>query len=266
MTFYENPSSDKSAKNENNSLDEDRNWVDEAEAEIIPELNPRSTPKPINEVRTSTLVLVETAFLASAGSLIWLINSYFPIAQVLRIFFPIPTILVYLRRGSRAANMSVLISGLLLTVLVGPTRSILYVIPYGVMGLQLGFMWKRKSSWLYSVTLGTIVFTMGMFFRVWVLSILLGEDVWFYSIGAFTNLAEWIFMKLGLLAVPSISVIEALAVAAIVFNSLIYSFAVHTVALLLMDRLEDPIPKPPEWIEILLDYERDPRLENRANK
>ncbi|MHC5831106.1 MAG: DUF2232 domain-containing protein, partial [Nostoc sp.] len=49
------------------------------------------------------LRMVETAFLASTASLIWFINFYFPLGPVLRIFFPVPIALVYLRWGKRAA-------------------------------------------------------------------------------------------------------------------------------------------------------------------
>src|SRR4028119_2383198 len=45
------------------------------------------------------LAMVETAFLASTSSLIWLINYYFPLGPLLRMFFPIPIALVYLRWG-----------------------------------------------------------------------------------------------------------------------------------------------------------------------
>ena len=83
------------------------------------------------------LRLVETAFLASTASLIWLVNYYFPLGPLLRVFFPVPIALVYLRWGYRASWMSALVSGLLLSVLMGPTRSILYVIPFGVMGVVL---------------------------------------------------------------------------------------------------------------------------------
>ncbi|MGF1488459.1 MAG: DUF2232 domain-containing protein [Prochloraceae cyanobacterium] len=252
MPYYENPRSNEQENNENDPLDEDRNWVDEAEPQYI---SPKTEKKPPLGVQKKTLVLVETAFLSSAASLIWLVNSYLTIAPVLRVFFPIPTALIYLRWGKRAANMSVLITGLLLTVLVGPTRSILYVIPYGFMGVQLGFMWKRQADWLYSVTIGAIIFTIGIFFRVWLVSIMLGEDIWVYVIGRFTDLAEWIFMRLGWLAVPSITAIEAVAIAMILLNSLIYSFAVHAVALLMMERLDNPIPDPPYWIQVLLGYE-----------
>ncbi|MDJ0725489.1 MAG: DUF2232 domain-containing protein [Prochloraceae cyanobacterium] len=253
MPSYENPRSGKKSNQENNPLDEDRNWVDEAEPQYNIDL--KAKKKPLIGLQESTLILVETAFLSSTASLIWLINSYLTIAPVLRMFFPIPTALIYLRWGNRAAWMSVLTTGLLLTVLVGPTRSILYVIPYGLMGVQLGFMWKRQSDWLYSITLGTIINAFGLFFSIQILSIMLGEDVWIYLIGRFTDLAEWMFMRLGLLAVPSITVIEAIAVGMILLNSLIYSFAVHAVALLLMDKLGSPIPRPPYWVQILLGYE-----------
>ncbi len=121
------------------------------------------------------LSMVETAFLASTASLIWLINYYFPLGPVLRIFFPIPIALVYLRWGHRASWMSALVSGLLLSVLMGPTRSILFFIPYGLMGVQLGALWRRGSNWLLSIGIGGLIGTFGFFFRFWLLSILLGE-------------------------------------------------------------------------------------------
>ncbi|NES71958.1 MAG: DUF2232 domain-containing protein, partial [Okeania sp. SIO2D1] len=72
------------------------------------------------------IVLVETAFLASTASLIWFINYYFPLGPLLRVFFPVPIALLYLRWGNRAAWMGAAVSGLLLSVLMGPTRSILF--------------------------------------------------------------------------------------------------------------------------------------------
>ncbi len=59
-------------------------------------------------VRTKTpeVITVETAFLASATSLIWLIDYYFPLGPLLRVFFPIPIALAYLRWGARCAWMT----------------------------------------------------------------------------------------------------------------------------------------------------------------
>src|SRR6476469_8869139 len=129
-------------------------------ADISAMAGDRTNPDP--EKRASgeaPLRLVETAFLASTASLIWLINYYFPLGPLLRIFFPIPIALVYLRWGHRASWMSALVSGLLLSVLMGPTRSILFFIPYGLMGVQLGALWTRGSNWLLSIGIGGLIGT-----------------------------------------------------------------------------------------------------------
>ena len=198
--------------------------------------------------------MVETAFLASAGSLIWLINYYFPIGPLLKIFFPIPIALIYLRRGNRAAWMAAIVSGLLLLVLMGPTRSIVYLMPYGLMGVQLGACWTRRISWLFSILLGALIGSLGIFFRFWLTSILVGEDVWVYVITQITAFTDWLFLQLGILAEPSFVLIQILALGLIIVNNLVYLFAVHLVALMLLERLNNPISPPPEWVRVLLDY------------
>ncbi|MDJ0661070.1 MAG: DUF2232 domain-containing protein [Crocosphaera sp.] len=239
---------------------DDTNWVDEGD-ELINESQPTppkipTAPLNLNSAKVrQTLAMVETAFLSSAGSLIWLINYYFPLGPLLRIFFPIPIALLYLRWGNRAAWMGALVSGLLLTVLMGPTRSIVFLIPYGVMGVQLGAFWRRSVPWEFSMITGALLGTFGFFFRFWLFSILLGEDLWQYIINQMTGLAEWIFLRLGILAQPSSVFIQLLAVFIIFVNSLIYLFAVHLVALLVLDKLGNPIPRPPKWVQIILDYE-----------
>ncbi|NES76076.1 MULTISPECIES: DUF2232 domain-containing protein [Okeania] len=201
------------------------------------------------------IVLVETAFLASTASLIWFINYYFPLGPLLRVFFPIPIALLYLRWGNRAAWMGAVVSGLLLSVLMGPTRSILFVIPFGFMGVMLGAVWKRGGNWLISVGLGSILGSIGFFFRFWLLSLLLGQDLWIYLTTQVTEFLEWIFIKLGLLAQPSLPLIQALALVMVLLNNFVYLFVVHLVALLLLDRIGNPIPRPPKWVSVLLDYE-----------
>jgi uncharacterized protein YybS (DUF2232 family) len=46
-----------------------------------------------------------------------------------------------------------------------------------------------------------------------------------------------------------------LAVLMILLNNIFYLFIVHLVALLMLDRLGNPIPRPPNWVQVLLDYE-----------
>jgi uncharacterized protein YybS (DUF2232 family) len=201
------------------------------------------------------LKMVETAFLASTASLIWFINYYFPLGPLLRIFFPVPIALVYLRWGSRAAWMAAGVSGLLLSVLMGPTRSILFIFPFGLMGVLLGSTWQRRSPWVVSIALGTLLGALGFFFRFWLVSILTGEDLWVYTITQVTRLVEWGYIKLGLLSQPSVSIIQALAIAMVFVNNVVYLFVVHLAAWFLLERLGNPIPRPPNWVQVLMDYE-----------
>ena len=241
--------------------DNEINWVDAGDASDRSESPFAPTaessylkPKKLTKASTDTVVMVETAFLASAASLVWLINFYFPVGPVLKIFFPIPIALIYLRRGNRASWMAAIVSGLLLLVLMGPTRSIVFVMPYGLMGVLLGACWRRKVSWMFSIIFGAILGSLGMFFRFWLTSILVGENLWVYVITQITQLTDWVFFKLGILAQPDFVLIQTLACGLIVVNNLVYLFAVHLVALMLLDRLDNPISRPPEWVRVLLDY------------
>lgn len=240
-----------------NSLGEETNWIGEDDLEVASSKRTialKSKPKKSMPTKTNTVILVETAFLASTASLIWLINYYFPLGPVLKIFFPIPIALVYLRRGIRASWMAALVSGLLLSVLMGPTRSIVFLMPYGLMGVQLGTFWRRGVNWEFSIAVGTIIGTLGLFFRFWLFSILLGEDLWVYVITQITQFTDWIFVNLGLLTQPSFVLIQTLALLMLIVNNLVYLFAVHLVALILLDRLGNPISRPPQWVQVLLDY------------
>lgn len=204
---------------------------------------------------TLPLMMVETAFLASAASLVFLVNYYFPIGPLLRLFFAIPIALTYLRWGNRAAWMGALVSGLLLSVLMGPARSILFVMPYGLMGVLFGVLWRRSASWVVSIGIGSILGSLGFFFRVWLVSLLLGDDLWLYATTQTTDLLEWLFIKLGFLFQPSLELVQAAIVGMIILNNIVYVFVVHLVAWLLLDRLGNPIPRPPTWVQVLMDYE-----------
>ncbi|MFM9158275.1 MAG: DUF2232 domain-containing protein, partial [Dolichospermum sp.] len=185
--------------------------------------------------------MVETAFLASTASLIWFINFYFPLGPILRVLFPIPIALVYLRWGNRAAWMAAITSGLLLTVLMGPVRSLLFVMPFAFMGVLLGATWHRRVPWIVSIILGTLLGTVGVFFRLWFLSLLSGEDLWVYVINQVTEIINWIFLRLELLTTPNLLLIQLGAIALILINNFIYLFIVHLVAWLLLDAIGNSI-------------------------
>ena len=151
----------------------------EAELNETPEAVADPTPLRVNTT-PAPLSLVETAFLASTASLLWLASYYLSLVPWMRILFPAPIALVYLRWGQRAAWMCTLVTGLLLSILMGPYLSLLFLVPYGLLGVQLGALWKRQAPWMVSISIGTLIATISFFFRVWLLSLFLGEDLWVY--------------------------------------------------------------------------------------
>jgi uncharacterized protein YybS (DUF2232 family) len=205
--------------------------------------------------------MVETAFLASTAALIWLVNTYFPPGPILRILFPLPMALVYLRWGPRAAWMSALVSGLLLSVLMGPPRSLLFLMPYAVLGVQLGFTWVRGANWYISIGAGSLLGAVGFFFRIWLMSVLVGEDLWVYLTSQVTQLLNWGLEQLvslglldvGVLGQANLQAVQGLALVMVILSNVVYLFTVHLAAWLLLERLGASIPPPPAWVRDLLD-------------
>jgi len=202
------------------------------------------SPKP-------ALVVVETAFLASATAIIFLINFYFPLPFV-RLLYPLPTVLVYWRWGARSAWVAVVVTSLLLTILMGPTRSLQYLVPHGLQGVLLGYLWRRGVSWFISVPLGTMLGSLGTAFQLVLISVLLGENVWLYSIIQASSFLNWLLPQWGVLDQPDLLAIQALAIAGIIGSNFIYLLLVHIGAWLLCERLQISIPAPPQWLATLL--------------
>lgn len=222
------------------------------------DLPPEPENRPLQPPRQDTiapLALVETAFLASAASLIWLVNFYFPLGPALRVFFSLPIALVYLRWGSRSAWMAAIVSGLLLSVLMGPPRSIQYVMPYGLLGVLLGCLWRRGVGWGRSIALGTLLSATGLFFRIALVSTLLGDDLWTYVTVQVTGLLEWGATRLGLLWRPELGAVQGATVLMILINAAVYVFAVHLVSWAVFERLGLRLPPPPRWVQTLLEID-----------
>lgn len=221
-----------------------------------------ASPVQVN-VAPAPLKLVETAFLSSTAGLLWLVSYYLSLVPWMRIVFPLPIALVYLRWGARAAWMSLLVTGLLLSVLMGPFLSILFIIPYGLLGVQLGFLWRRGAGWPVSISIGAMLATLGLFARVALTSAFVGEDLWVYLTRRIADLLEWLVTRLvdwGVLGVEALgqinlSAVQVLTVGAFLLSDLVYVFTIHLAAWLLLGRLGNAIPEPPRWVRILLEEE-----------
>ncbi|MFN5855147.1 MAG: DUF2232 domain-containing protein [Pseudanabaenaceae cyanobacterium] len=211
-----------------------------------------SAPQPPSHSTTPPRVMVETAFLASTTAILFLINFYFPIGPFLRMLFPLPAGLLFMRWGGRSAWMMTVVAALLLAILMGPTRSIQYLIPHGITGITLGWLWRLGVPWAVSLTVGTLISSIGLLFQVAFLSVLVGENIWQYAIVQVTGLISWILQLFGSLDQPDIAVIQVAAVGMIAFSSFAYQILVHLVGWFLLDRLGNAIPNPPRWLEDIL--------------
>ena len=141
--------------------------------------------------KTEALNIVETSYLASLSSLLWVALYYLPIGgSLLRLILPLPIILLHLRRGTKIALEGLLIQFLLLFIIMGPVRGTLFLFPYGILAFWLGWCWFRKKSWRFSLTVGVLIGTLGFFLRVIALSTLVGDNLWVLITRASYSLIE----------------------------------------------------------------------------
>ena len=129
--------------------------------------------------KRQALKIVESSYLAAATALIWIALYYLPIGgAVFRLALPLPLALLQIRRGVKTGIEGVTISVMLLTALMGPLRGPLVLFPYGLLSLWLGYCWKKGWNWWLSWSVGVSIGTMGFLVRVFVLSLLVGENLW----------------------------------------------------------------------------------------
>lgn len=187
----------------------------------------------------------------------WLITVYVsPLTPVFRLFFALPIALAVMRWQWRTGVMTAIVASLLLTILVGPTRSVVYLMPYGVLGLQQGRAWCENRSWYRSVLSGTVICTGGLIFQLLLSSVLLGENLWAYltiQLTSFVNtILDLTLSPLGTFMSAPLWLIQVALVGVILLNSLVYTFTVHLVASLLVNRFGCALPEPPTWVRKLL--------------
>ena len=204
--------------------------------------------------KNEALKIVETSYLASLSSILWLALYYLPIGgALLRLILPLPLILLHLRRGTKTAIEGLIIQILLLFILMGPVRGTLFLFPYGFLALWLGWCWFKEKNWEFSFSMGVFIGTIGFFFRVFALSILVGDNLWVIITRASYGLLDKLIQLFNLPFSPSIEVIQLVAIILIIFQEMVYVLTLHVVAYSLFPRLKSRIPNPPKLLSSLVD-------------
>ena len=207
--------------------------------------------------KTEALNIVETSYLASLSSLLWVALYYLPIGgALLRLILPLPIILLHLRRGTKTALEGLLIQLLLLFIIMGPVRGTLFLFPYGILAFWLGWAWLKEKNWRLSLTIGVIIGTLGFSLRVVALSALVGDNLWVLITRASYGLIEKVIGLFNLPFSPSIFSIQLGAILLIIFQEIVYVLTVHVVSYSLFPRFKLTIPNPPEFLNHLVDLNR----------
>ena len=204
--------------------------------------------------KKEALNIVETAYLASLSSLLWLALYYLPIGgALLRLILPLPIILLQLRRGSLIAFEGLIIQFLILFIIMGPVRGTLFLFPYGILAFWLGWSWLNEKNWGYSFSIGVLIGTIGFLIRVVALSTLVGDNLWIIITRASYGLINKVFGLFNLPISPSIGIIQLVAILLIIFQEMVYVLTLHIVAYSLFPRIKSHIPDPPKILNSLID-------------
>ena len=203
--------------------------------------------------RSQARQLTETAYLASATALLWIALYYLPVGSPLfRLALPLPLALLQLRQGRRCAVEGLVVTGLLLVALMGPIRGPLVLFPYGSLALWLGWCWRRRVNWWWSLGLGSLIGSAGFLIRVAVLSVLVGENLWVVITTAAAGLLERILGMVGLAGGIELLQVQLAALLLVWLQNAISLLALHAVAYWIFPRLQAPISEPPEALRSLV--------------
>ena len=197
--------------------------------------------------------MMEASYLAAASSLIWVALYYLPVGGALfRLALPLPLALLQVRRGSFSGSEGVILSVLLLAVLMGPVRGPLILFPYGFLALWLGWSWRRGLSWWISWGFGILIGTFGFFIRVFILSLLVGENLWVVITRAGAVLIERFVEFFNLPMVTELNQVQIVAFSLVVVQEMVYVLTLHALAYWIFPRLRAPIPDPPNILNGLV--------------
>ena len=208
--------------------------------------------------KRNALKIVESSYLAAATALIWIALYYLPIGgAIFRLALPLPLALLQIRRGVKTGVEGVTICVMLLTALMGPLRGPLVLFPYGLLSIWLGYSWKKEWNWWLSWSVGVSIGTMGFLVRVFVLSILVGENLWVILTRAGAGLLEKGIDIFNLSFTPDMRQVQIVALCLVITQEIVYVLCLHALAYWIFPRLKSSIPDPPALLETLISLESD---------
>ena len=203
--------------------------------------------------KRKALKIVESSYLAAATSLIWIALYYLPIGGAFfRLALPLPLALLQIRRGFKTGVEGITICVMLLTALMGPVRGPLVLFPYGLLSLWLGYSWHKRWNWWLSGSVGVVIGAMGFLVRVFVLSVLVGENLWVIITRAGAALIEKGIDIFNLPFTPDMTQVQIVALFLVITQEIVYVLCLHALAYWIFPRLKSSMPEPPRFLGNLI--------------
>lgn len=100
----------------------------------------------------STKALVESGILTGVAVVLMLISLYIPVISMVTLFiWPLPITLIYIRHNIKYSILSLIVTGLVITMVSDPFSALWFTIIFGIMSVVMGYCIKTKKP--ASVTL-----------------------------------------------------------------------------------------------------------------
>ncbi len=115
--------------------------------------------------------------------------------------------------------------------------------------------WQKGLNWWLSWFVGVSIGTAGFLIRVFVLSVLVGENLWVILTRAAAGLIEKGIDIFNLSFTPDMRQIQIVALCLIITQEIVYVLCLHALAYWIFPRLKSFIPEPPVFLENFISLE-----------
>lgn len=127
--------------------------------------------------RIQTRALVEGAIFAAITVVIGIIRFYIPIVSLISFVWSVPTILIAFRHGFKASIYSVMVSSVLVSVLTQPIQGLGFFIGFGLPGIIMGYLLKKKLSPGTTILITGVVLAVCSFLSLYLGMFVAGVDI-----------------------------------------------------------------------------------------
>ena len=127
--------------------------------------------------RIQTRALVEGAIFAAITVVIGIIRFYIPIVSLISIVWSVPTILIAFRHGFKVSINSVVVSSVLVAVITQPIQGLGFFIGFGLPGIIMGYLLKKKLSPWRTIFLTSIVLAACSVVSMYLGMLVVGVDI-----------------------------------------------------------------------------------------